>query len=169
MEKLFEIYTEVYGLLELRTPVMFDCGSLCLSACCQNNSHGMLLFPYEEQFIASLVNDFIIKDSNIDIDGYKVKLLYCSGTCNRSLRPISCRIFPLFPYVYEDGRIAVEFDPRASGMCPLLLTDIDEIYMSAIFRLMVYKAATIMQKNPTINKFMLHLTKELEIMKLFRL
>lgn len=169
MDKLFEIYTEVYRLLESRTPVMFDCGSLCSSSCCQNNGLGMLLFPYEEIFMASLNNDFIIKDSNIDIEGYKVKLLYCSGTCERSVRPVSCRIFPLFPFAYEDERISVEFDPRASRTCPLLLTDVDGIYMSGLFRLMVHKAAVLLSKDPMIMKFMVHLTKELETLKLFQL
>lgn len=169
MDKLLEIYSEIYGLLENRIPVLYDCGSLCSSACCQNNGLGMLLFPHEEIYLNSLNNDFSIKDSKIEIGGYKVKLLYCSGSCDRSMRPISCRIFPLFPFTYEDGRISVEFDPRASGTCPLLLTDVDGIYMSGLFRLMVHKAAFLLIKDPLIMKFMVHITNELETLKLFRL
>lgn len=168
MDKMVEIYSEVYGILENRTPVMFDCGTLCNSACCQNNNLGMLLFPFEEVFLTTISNDFIFKDSNIEIDGYKVKLLYCSGTCRRTARPISCRIFPLFPFTYESGRISVEFDPRASGLCPLLFTDLEEIYMSGLFRLMVHKASVLLAENPLIMKFMVNLTQELDTLKLFR-
>ena len=48
-------------------------------------------------------------------------MLICSGECNREERPLACRIFPLFPIVYEDNgknKIKIIYDPRA-GMCPL--------------------------------------------------
>ena len=164
-----DIYSHAYTMLKDRTPVMFDCGNLCSSACCHDNGLGMLLFPYEDIFINSIPNDFIIKNSNIVIDGYTVKLLYCKGTCNRNIRPLACRIFPLFPYTYEDNRVSVKFDPRASGTCPLLLTDVEGIYMSGVFRLMIYKTALMLIDNPLIQAFLIHMTKELETIGSFKL
>lgn len=157
-----DIYSRVYSILNERTPVMFDCGKLCSSACCKDNGLGMLLFPHEESYLKLNDNEFTIKDSNIVIDNYNVKLLYCKGTCNRNVRPLACRIFPLFPYTYKDNRITIKFDSRASVTCPLLLTDLDGIYMSGIFRLMVYKASIILLEDPLIRSYLTHLTKELD-------
>lgn len=162
-----ELYKQAYGLLECRTPVMFDCGDLCSSACCRDNGKGMLLFPYEENYLSALGTDFIISDSNIIIDDYTVKFLSCRGICSRSTRPLSCRIFPLFPYAYENGRITVKYDPRAYGTCPLLLTDIEGIYMRGLFRLMIFKTAVLLSEEPIIKKFLVMMTKELEAMESF--
>lgn len=169
MSDYLNLYTRAYRLLETRSPMMFDCGSLCSSACCKENGLGMLLFPYEEEYLAKTNNNFTITDSKIDIHGYKVKLLRCSGHCNRQTRPLACRIFPLFPFTYETGRIYVEFDPRAHGTCPLLLKDIDGIYTRGLFRLMVLKTAQMISRDPMINSFLVKMTKELETIKLFRL
>jgi len=168
IRKYLDIYSQAYSMLEDRTPVMYDCGNLCSSACCSDNGLGMLLFPYEEVYIASLNNDFSIKNSNIIINGYTVQLLNCKGICNRKVRPLACRIFPLFPYVYEDNRISVKFDTRAAGTCPLLLTDLDGIYMSGVFRLMVYKTALALIDDPLIRAYLIHLTKELETIGSFQ-
>ncbi len=168
IKKYYDIYYQAYAVLEDRTPVMYDCGNLCSSACCRDNGLGMLLFPYEETYLQTTPNDFTIKNSNIIIDGYTVKLLYCNGTCNRNVRPLACRIFPLFPFTYEDNRVSVQFDPRASGTCPLLLTDVDGIYMSGVFRLMVYKTALMLITDPSIKTYLIHITKELETISTFQ-
>ena len=167
MKKYIDLYQNIYKLLENRTPLMFDCGSLCNAACCQNNGKGMLLFPYEEQYISSFNTDFRIEDSYIEIDGYTVKILFCNGICDRSTRPIACRIFPLFPFTYEN-RIIVDYDPRAKGTCPLLMTDLDGIYMGAVFRLMVQKAGLLLSDRPIIKNYLLHMTQELDILKAFK-
>lgn len=167
-DNILELYSSAYSMLENRTPVMFDCGKLCSAACCSNNGLGMLLFPFEEELQSSFNTDFSINDSNIIVDNHKIKLLKCTGSCNRSTRPLACRIFPLFPFVFEDGRISVEFDPRAAGTCPLLLTDIDGIYIGGIFRLMVYKTAALLCSEPLIKSYLIKLTKELEVIKSFR-
>ena len=165
--EIIELYSKAYQLLENRTPVMFDCGELCSSACCMDNGMGMLLFPHEELYISKMNTDFIITDTKISVDGYKMKILYCGGKCDRFTRPLSCRIFPLFPYLYDNGSIVIKFDPRAHKVCPLLLTDIDEIYVSGLFRLMVYKTAVLLSTEPLIRKFLLKMTTELDTMDEF--
>lgn len=48
--------------------------------------------------------------------------------CDRHLRPLSCRIFPLTPYKKPANRLQIIIDPRAKVMCPLAKTmDIDEL------------------------------------------
>ena len=163
-----ELYSKAYSMLENRTPVMYDCGELCSSTCCRNNGLGMLLFPYEENYLSTMNNDFVIRDSNIHIDVYSVKLLSCNGICNRSTRPLACRIFPLFPFTYKNNHISVKFDPRAHGTCPLLLNDLEGIYMSGLFRLMVLKTAVLLAEEPLVKKFLLQITSELETIESFR-
>ena len=94
--------------------MLTDCGEVCGGRCCQvsADSEGMLLFPGEETLLAE--------------DGYTIRpadggyLLTCDGTCDRARRPLACRIFPLFPYVTEEGRVKAVYDPRGYRMCPLV-------------------------------------------------
>ncbi len=102
-----------YSLLRRKTPLQLDCGKLCGGKCCKGDDKtGMLLFPGEENLIDSEIN--IIENEG-------VKLAVCKGTCDRNKRPLSCRIYPLFPLIYvnEKGEEAVKvvFDCRAD--CPL--------------------------------------------------
>ena len=46
-------------------------------------------------------------------------LLICTGRCDRRLRPLSCRIYPLYPQIGADGRVRARYDPRAWAQCPL--------------------------------------------------
>ncbi len=102
-----------YSILRKTTPLDFDCGNICNGKCCKGDEKtGMLLFPGEENFIDSNIN--IIETES----GYK--LAVCNGSCDRNRRPLSCRIYPLFPVVVENNgerRIKVCFDYRAD--CPL--------------------------------------------------
>ncbi len=99
-----------YSALRSVTPLEFDCGKLCNGKCCKGDEKtGMLLFPGEEKLIDPDIN--VIETENGD------KLAVCNGTCDRSRRPLSCRIYPLFPLASEDGSVNVIFDLRAD--CPL--------------------------------------------------
>lgn len=102
-----------YSALRRCTPLDFDCGKLCDGKCCDGDENtGMLLFPGEENLIDP---GMIIKR---DESGATVAI--CNGTCDRNKRPLSCRMYPLFPIIKtENDReyIETEFDPRAD--CPL--------------------------------------------------
>lgn len=105
---------QAYALLEDVTPLTTDCGQVCDGRCCRESadSEGMLLFPGEEMLLADA--------------GYTIRpaaggwLLTCDGTCDRKLRPLACRIFPLFPILTDEGRIRAVYDPRGWRMCPLV-------------------------------------------------
>lgn len=105
------------------TPLRRDCGNICGAACCQSDEDGqggMLLFPGEEALYDPLPPDFSLTRDDSVLPG--MRLLTCSGRCDRALRPLSCRMFPLTPVLLEeDGRerLRVRVDPRAFAVCPL--------------------------------------------------
>lgn len=99
-----------YSLLRRETPLSFDCGKICNGKCCDGDDNtGMIIFSGEEKFL----------DENIKIKNtaYGFKIAVCNGTCDRNKRPLSCRMYPLFPIITENGKIEVIFDVRAD--CPL--------------------------------------------------
>jgi hypothetical protein len=167
MNTNIDIYRHLYGYLDKTTPMQFDCGLLCNTACCAENGLGMLLFPGEAEYLESLEHEFTIVDSEYNVNGIAAKLLKCNGICNRSKRPLSCRIFPLFPYC-RDGRITIGFDPRAKGTCPLLFEDIEGVYIRGIFRLKILQIAQIMCNHESLKEFLECYTKELDEISRFR-
>ncbi len=105
-----------YSILRRITPLDFDCGKICNGKCCKGDEKaGMLLFPGEEKLIDPDIN--VIETENGD------KLAVCNGTCDRNRRPLSCRIYPLFPVVTNEGSVKVCFDYRAD--CPLYMPNPD--------------------------------------------
>ena len=108
------VLQRAYALLENVTPLTTDCGGVCDGRCCRESadSEGMLLFPGEEVLLADA--GYTIRPAE---GGY---LLTCGGSCDRALRPLSCRIFPLFPILTEEGRVKAVYDPRGFRMCPLV-------------------------------------------------
>ena len=102
-------------LLMNLTPLRDDCGRRCAGACChslEGEETGMLLFPGEEALYASLPGFRMVETA-------AGTLLICSGTCDRSQRPLSCRLFPLLPVLRGDA-VRVEMDERARPVCPLV-------------------------------------------------
>ena len=114
-------YKYLYKKLNLRTPLKYDCGSLCENACCVDTDGeelGMYLFPGEEEMFCGKEN-FTVDKSEMECNGKNISILFCKPYCNRNERPLSCRIFPLFPYITKDGYMKVIVDPRGRGVCPL--------------------------------------------------
>jgi hypothetical protein len=123
-----------YSVLGRYTPLDFDCGMLCGGECCKGDENtGMLLFPGEEKLVDPSMT---IKEMD---DGTLVAV--CNGTCDRRKRPLSCRIYPVFPLIIEnDGKeyVEVDFDERAR--CPLTKGDItlDRRFCKAVKRVGKY-------------------------------
>lgn len=114
------LYQTVYNMLGVLTPLPFDCGTLCQSACCQGDTDsGMYLFPGEEILLRT-AGFICISPTDLEFEsGRRILLATCPGQCERSLRPLSCRIFPLTPYLTPEGRLDIRMDPRANSLCPL--------------------------------------------------
>lgn len=101
------------------TPLVGDCGRRCQGACChadEDGKGGMLLFPGEEAFYDPCPAWARLTPSE-EFEGQF--LFTCQGRCERALRPLSCRIFPLTPRVRK-GEPRVELDVRAWPVCPLM-------------------------------------------------
>lgn len=127
------ILTARYALEKL-TPMKRDCGRTCGAACCradEDGNGGMVLFPGEEAFY-SPCPDWARLTPSQDFSGQY--LFTCNGTCERSLRPLACRIFPLTPRV-RHGEATVELDVRAWPVCPLMecgLEGMDSAFVAAV-------------------------------------
>lgn len=109
---------KAYDILYNETPLGFyNCGRLCDGLCCRGDENGMWLFPGEDELFRGR-DGFTICETEGN-HGYP--MVICSGECDRRIRPLACRIFPLFPMVSEENgetEIKIVIDPRA-GMCPL--------------------------------------------------
>ena len=102
------LYRKAKGIIGDKTPLKKDCGIICGGACCKGDGNtGMLLFPFEETSLSVTQNN-------------GVRLAVCNGSCERDKRPLSCMIFPFFPYLAEDGRIRAVPDIRGYNICPLV-------------------------------------------------
>lgn len=150
-----QFYNLTYFVLGDYTPLRADCGKACNKACCEGDKDGdgMYLFPKEECMYKPIPSWASISETDFEYDKNKFAPLFsCDGTCDRVLRPLSCRIFPLTPYITKDGELKVIVDPRANGMCPLsglLVSDFDPGFVKAVERV-----GKILAKNSETKKFL---------------
>ena len=102
-----ELYRRAFRLLGNFTPLKTDCGVLCGRRCCHGDADtGMLLFPGEATVLP-------VREAG----GRRVAV--CGGRCSRETRPLSCRLFPLFPVPDGRGGLTAAADPRGA-ICPLV-------------------------------------------------
>lgn len=145
-----DMYEKINKIMGELTPLKADCGKLCGGACCKGDENtGMRLFPFEESSlpVKELPNG--------------VRLVVCSGTCNRAERPLACKIFPFFPTVDEKGRVFVEADLRGKRLCPLI-THSDEIIFDKRFFKALIKVGKILSKDPACLEFLREATEEID-------
>lgn len=146
---LTEIIYNTYDIIGILTPIKDgDCGKLCGKICCEGDGAGMLLFPGEE-YIFGGIPGFSIHDIDY-METPGVKLLFCDGECERVLRPLACRIFPVAPVVDKDGSVTVRPDIRGRRMCPIWeLKNVDKAFIKA-----VGKVFALLSKNEVMLSFM---------------
>lgn len=149
------MYEKIFKIMGDLTPLKADCGKLCGGACCKGDDNtGMRLFPFEESElpVKTLENG--------------VRLVLCNGNCDRTKRPLACRIFPFFPTVDDRGRIFVELDFRGARLCPMI-THSDEIIFDKRFFKVLKKVGTILTKDETCLKFLKEATDEIDTYSAF--
>ncbi len=115
-----EFYIRLYKMLENVTPLSKDCGILCDKACCKEEADertGMLLFPFEE-YMLNNASFGQVEEYGVSYGEKQFKIFFCNEPCDRKLRPLACRIFPLTPYL-KDGGLDLIMNPMAKKMCPL--------------------------------------------------
>ena len=137
------------------TPLKAECGTLCGGACCKGDENtGMRLFPFEESELPVKALD----------NG--VRLVVCEGKCDRTNRPLACRIFPFFPTVDERGKVYVEADFRGARLCPLI-SHSDEIIFDKRFFNALKKVGKILAKDEACLEFLREATDEIDTYKEF--
>lgn len=160
------LYHQVYQMFNQVTPLRFDCGRLCHHLCCRGDAEtGMILFPGEAELHPS--NDSLtIIPTNYVLAGERVLLATCSGKCERTLRPLACRIFPLTPLITAKDILTVIPDPRAKGLCPLT-QPIPEFAIQLKFKNTVRRAFARLLQDPAIKDFVKEFSRLLTEPELF--
>ncbi len=142
-----ELYKKANKIIGEKTPLKKDCGRVCSAACCKGDENtGMLLFPFEETTLA-------VKEK----DG--VRLAVCEGKCSRDNRPLSCRIFPFFPYVTAEGKIKVIPDIRGINICPLV-RQFKDVKFDRGFLWRVKKVGRLLYADETCREFLVDISRE---------
>lgn len=133
-----------------------DCGRLCSAACCEGDENtGMLLFPGEE----STLRVVELPDGD--------RLAVCDGCCNRESRPLACMLFPFFPTVDDKGKVYVEIDTRACGVCPLAAHS-EEVIFDRSFIRAVKKAGKELAKDEKCLDLMRRITAQIDELSAIR-
>ncbi len=138
-KKIIQTYKAAYRLLDKYSPLDGDCGLMCSAACCMSASgcHD------EEMGIYMLPGEDFIHDKNNSCLSWNTErseeygfpeswdesfwFVKCAGpsTCDRKLRPLQCRTFPLMPYISEDGELMMIYnDNELPYKCPLIENEI---------------------------------------------
>ncbi|MDO4518566.1 MAG: hypothetical protein Q4B78_05095 [Bacillota bacterium] len=155
-------YRAMYRLLDRVSPIDGDCGKLCGAACCTcdytpedieyvsdgdvnaSDYMGLFLLPGEEQVYEGEDTSWL-DWGHLMAEEYdypeswegKVYFLQCKTppVCNRKLRPIQCRTFPLAPHIDEYGVFHIIKDKDEYPYeCPLTGDmDIQEDFVKATY------------------------------------
>lgn len=150
---------KVYSLLEKITPLKFDCGKLCDGACCKDNvfsneNEGMLLLPFEKEYLSG--KGFDIKETS------DASFIFCAGKCDRKYRPFMCRIFPYYIRIKQNGasvKINIITDPRALSFCPVAKR-IKGARTNILFKRSILRAARILIKDKETKAQLLKTSEE---------
>ncbi len=148
--KYQRLYKKAKNIMEDKTPLKKDCGLLCGKACCKGDSEtGMLLFPFEETSLP-------VTEKN------GVRLCVCDGRCDRKERPLSCMIFPFFPYITLEGGIKVIPDIRGGGICPIV-RNFTETKIDRRFLRRVKEVGRLLSKDEECRAFLDGISREMDL------
>lgn len=146
----------LYALLGDVTPLPADCGEVCGAACCRGDENtGMLLFPCEAAPPFGRVQE----------SGDR-RLFVCDGQCDRDHRPLACRLFPLFPYVTEAGRVKAVYDPAAFAVCPLVRLNAN-VRLRRDFVRRVRRVGRALMRTPDGRAFLIARSREIDELNRF--
>jgi len=131
------IYRAIYRLLDRVSPVPYDCGTLCGAACCTCGEEddadepqlGIYLLPGEDKLFTKK-EDWLhwTAEDALDYDfpdswSGTVYFVTCLNAprCERKLRPLQCRFFPLAPHLDKAGQLRLILsDLDLPYRCPLI-------------------------------------------------
>ena len=149
-------YMKIYNMTNNASPLGdFNCGELCDSICCtvegkdkSNVLTDMVLYllPGEEEMLENesdwfeiyyeTTNEYVYPPS-WDGEVYYIK---CPTPphCNRKLRPIQCRSFPLSPHLDKDNNLHLIYDEDdMTYQCPIIAEkrELDDDFLNRIFKM----------------------------------
>ncbi|MDD5823825.1 MAG: hypothetical protein PUD55_05375 [Firmicutes bacterium] len=160
-------YLDIYKMLDEVSPVDYDCGELCEAACCScassiandpDEDMGIFLLPGEDKvyfrneewlgWSSSKAEDYEFPDSWHGTFYF----LYCKANCHcdRALRPMQCRTFPLQPHIDFDGKLCLIYDTNdLPYSCPLIV-EREKYPLQEDFIKATYKAWNSLMREPKI-------------------
>lgn len=162
MEITKELIEKIHEKLNEVSPVDYDCGKLCGEICCtyddetySNNDLIIYLLPGEEVLYDSSESFELI---HYDINEINYPHSWKNGVytvrcinppnCEREIRPIQCRTFPLIPHIDKNNHFYLIFDEsQYPYKCPLINKNIE---LNEDFINETYKAWRFLLKNRLI-------------------
>ena len=152
----------IYQRLDEVTPVDFDCGKLCGEVCCvydADETHA------EELVLYLLPGEELMYEDSPDFELYymdsseiryphswkdNIYLVKCKNPprCDRSIRPIQCRTFPLVPHISKNGEFHLVLDETEFPYeCPIIR---DHIKLNENFINVTYEIWKMLISNPLV-------------------
>ena len=153
---------KMYEKLDQVTPLDFDCGTLCDQVCCAYEEEGCInkdlvlcLVPGEELMYenSDYFDLYSVDPKELDYPRKwkdDVFLVECNNPphCDRSIRPIQCRTFPLVPHISKDGQLHIILDENEFPYeCPIIR---DNIPLNEDFIKVIYEVWTKLITNPNV-------------------
>ena len=151
---------KIYERLDEVSPVDFDCGKLCGEVCCMDVSEDegelvLYLLPGEELMYED-TDEFELYYMDSSEIKYphswkgRIYLVKCVNPprCDRSIRPIQCRTFPLIPHITRDGGFHLVLDDTEFPyQCPIVS---DHIRLNDDFLEVTYEIWMKLITNPRV-------------------
>ncbi|WP_407380211.1 hypothetical protein [Methanobrevibacter sp.] len=159
MEITEENIRKIHEKLNEVSPVDYDCGKLCGEICCVYDSEE---FPNDDLIIYLLPGEETLYENSksFELKHFKISeikyphswkdgvyTVKCTNppNCEREIRPIQCRTFPLIPHITKDRRFHLIFDDsQYPYRCPLIK---DNIKLNDDFVKETYKTWRFLLKN----------------------
>lgn len=153
---------KIYQRLDEVTPVDFDCGKLCGEVCCVYDADET---HTEELVLYLLPGEELMYEDSPDFELYymdsseiryphswkdNIYLVKCKNPprCDRSIRPIQCRTFPLVPHISKNGEFHLVLDETEFPYeCPIIR---DHIKLNEDFINVTYEIWKMLISNPLV-------------------
>ena len=153
---------KIYQRLDEVTPVDFDCGKLCGEVCCVYDADET---HTEELVLYLLPGEELMYEDSPDFELYymdsaeiryphswkdNIYLVKCKNPprCDRSIRPIQCRTFPLVPHISKNGEYHLVLDETEFPYeCPIIR---DHIKLNEDFINVTYEIWKMLISNPLV-------------------
>ena len=158
-EEMKKSIEKIYERLDEVSPVDFDCGKLCGEVCCKDlegeGELALYLLPGEELMYeeSEEFELYYIDSSEIKYPHSwkgQIYLVKCVNPprCDRSIRPIQCRTFPLIPHITKNGEFHLIFDETEFPYeCPIVR---DHIKLNSDFLKVTYEIWMKLITNPLV-------------------